>query len=150
MRILLIEDDFSQAEPILKALEKGFPGAEIRHLTTESEFRSRLHEIVQNLPALAIIDVMVRWADPGPDMPEAPPEVQRESYFRAGVRCARLLEQQSPKKIPIVFYTILERNNSEPDWGYSPNEIVHLRKGSDLDQSDLVQLVRSLLHSSKP
>lgn len=105
MKILLLEDDHLQADWIVSQLKREF-GAAVRALRTELEFRDALTGLAANPPDVAVLDVIVRWTDPAPDMVE-PVEEAREGPKRAGVRCARLLLEHCPK-LPIILYTVLE------------------------------------------
>lgn len=114
MYILIIEDDKLQFETIQNAIKKSraFSTARIERIVTESEFRSRFEEIASNTPDAIILDIMLRWADPAPDMPLPPPQIAEQGFYRAGVRCQRMLADDSrTKNIPIVVYTILENED---------------------------------------
>ena len=131
MNVLLVEDDPLQAEAILDQLKESFPASRTLHVTTEREFRERLTEVADFAPNVAIIDVMLRWADPGPDVEQSvPEEVRREKHYRAGLRCQRLLsEKLGPKSPPVIIYTVLERT----DLNKLPEAVEYLPKGGDLN-----------------
>ena len=134
MRFLLIEDDHLQAAGIRSNLKEAFPSAEFDTISTESEFRSRFDEIKKTHYDVAIVDVMLRWANPAPQMPEQPEDVRKGGFFRAGLRCRERLEGET--KIPVVIYTVL--NSS------------HLPEGTDFveksgDLSSLVEKIKEVL-----
>lgn len=144
MYILIVEDDYSQAELIEDAFRKDpyFAQAEFDRISTESHFRMRFDEIARNPPDVIILDVMLRWADPAPDMEPPPAEVRSEGFWRAGIRNAKLLAQDPrTKDIPSVLYTISEDVDIK-GMGWEPKPH-YLAKDSALDP--LVHLVRSLL-----
>lgn len=155
MNILLVEDDYIQAEWIHRTLEDAFPGVNVSHIETEFKFRSSLAAITNNPPDIVILDVMLRWDDPGPQLQPAPPDVTSEGFYRAGLRCQKLLAQSNPTStIPVILYTVLERADLAADLEGLPNNVIHLRK--DSDQGSLIRLMRSWLQidahprSSKP
>lgn len=108
MRILLVEDDHNQEEAIREAIqEKRIPGVEVEVIRTELGFRNQLDTIVQNPPNLIILDGMIRWTDPSPEMIEPPSTVRDGGPFLAGRRCLELIGDKL-LKVPVIFYTILE------------------------------------------
>ena len=127
MDILLLEDDHLQAAWIVSELEREF-GAALSVVRTELEFRDVLAEFAASPPDVAILDVIVRWTDPAPDMRQ-PIGDARQGPKRAGVRCARLLREQCPD-VPIVLYTILERIDLENDAEPLGANLIHLPKES--------------------
>src|SRR5262245_16243553 len=114
MYILIVEDDHSQAELIEEALQKeadlNSTIYEIRRVSTESQFRDQLNDIAERNPDVIVMDVMLRWTDPAPDMKAPPDDILKEGCFRAGVRNAWLLAgNESTKRIPVILYTMLEK-----------------------------------------
>ena len=130
MKVLLVEDDPLQAEAILEQLEESFPESRVLHISTECEFRERIDEITDFAPEAAIVDMMLRWADPRPDVNQAvPEEVRREKHYRAGLRCQRLLsEKLGPKSPRVIIYTVLEKT----DIYELPENVEYLAKEGDL------------------
>jgi CheY-like chemotaxis protein len=144
MNILVVEDDHLQAEWITSNLEKAFPGATINRIDTESEFHRQLNYIARNPPDIIIIDVMLRWANPGPDIPPAPEEVRTHGFYRAGFRCKSLLAQNDlTKGIPLILYTVLEYLDLQSDLQDLPARVVYLAK--DSDPTHLVQKIRETI-----
>lgn len=113
MKIIHVEDDYLVAEKIKQEIKKHFPNAQIEIISTESEFRRRLPELVKLRPDLVIMDVMLRWADASPNIPVAPAEVAKDGRFNAGVRCQRLLAEMD-SSIPVIFFTVLENGDFQP------------------------------------
>ena len=117
-RVLIVEDDRLQYDYLAGELRDHLYGTlEIDHIETEHEFYSCIDQIAQNPPDLVLMDVMLRWTNPAPTMPEAPPEVQRERFFRAGIRCVRRLrEKEATRHLPVILYTILGERDLEKDF----------------------------------
>lgn len=112
LRILMVEDDPVQIEVMEEALRRGLREASIDLIRTEHEFCSKLEKIAANPPDVAVIDVMLRWTDPSPDLPKPPPEVIKEGHYKAGVRCQALLgSRPDTRKIPVILYTVLEQDD---------------------------------------
>ncbi len=139
----MVEDDHLQKGPISDRLSEAFADAEIDLIDTEERFRERLIQFRSALPDIIIMDVMLRWASPRPDV-QAPQDVLEGGYYRAGFRCAELLGMDPElARVPVVMYTILEKSDLErdglqfsPTWSY-------LRKSADLDM--LIRRVKDLL-----
>ncbi|WP_020390786.1 hypothetical protein [Kribbella catacumbae] len=131
--IVVVEDDFLQEGPLEEHLQNTFPAACIETLSTESEFRERLPALREAKPDLVILDVMLRWASPRPDLPEPPPDVIEGDYFRAGLRCAELMAKDDElSSVPVIIYTILERSDLERSGETMPLLGSYVRKSSDL------------------
>jgi len=130
MKIVHVEDDHLLAAEIEQEIKKQFPGAQIELIRTESEFRRRLPELVASRPDLFIIDVMLRWADTAPNLPEPPAEVMKEGRFSAGVRCQRLLTEKD-STIPVIFFTVLENSDLEAFRKGSTESTPYLQKSHD-------------------
>ena len=135
MWILLVEDDSKQAELITKALVAQHPQIEVRREATESGFRRLVPQLRDDCPGLIILDVMLRWCDVGPEMPDQPAEC--EDFSLAGIRCFELLKAD-PRlaNIPVMFLTVLERNGIGLPPGCS-----HALKTADF--KDLLAFVKS-------
>ena len=105
LQILLVEDDHLQTKDLRLALERELK-AEVRALSTESAFRLELETIAANPPDFAILDRMLRWANPARDMP-SPPDDSRDPG-EAGVRCGRILRSDPrTEKVRILLYSVL-------------------------------------------
>jgi CheY-like chemotaxis protein len=141
MHILVVEDDHLQAEVICPRLRDAFAGCNVELIRTESEFRSRLDTIAAAPPSVVVLDMMLRWADPRPGMPEPPEDVVREGHNFAGLRCERLLaERESTRGIPVILYTVLEQIDLESILKRLSPSTKHLRKQSDL--MPLIEFIR--------
>jgi DNA-binding NarL/FixJ family response regulator len=143
MKILLVEDDYLQSDWVYSDLILEFPDAEIEKLSTESEFRSHLDDIAATPPDVILMDIMMRWADPSPNIPPAPEEVKNEGFYRSGLRCIRLLSRSArTSHIPVILYTMLERADIEESLRKLPANVTYMQKESDL--TPLFQRIRAV------
>jgi CheY-like chemotaxis protein len=114
MHLLIVEDDKLQFDFIRNALQSSqtFSNAKITRIVTESEFQARFEEIANEKPDVIVMDIMLRWSDPEKDMMFPPENIGDEGFFRAGVRCERLLaEDVRTGDIPVVLYSVLENED---------------------------------------
>jgi DNA-binding NarL/FixJ family response regulator len=134
IRILHVEDDPCEAEHVRQTLEKEFTsrGVTIQRVCTELQFRTMLDEIVQNPPTLVLMDIMLRWCDPAPDLKEPPADVRSGGYDRAGLRCQRLLWAKNPN-IPVIFFTVLHESDMEGDLRPMEKNVFFISKGPDFN-----------------
>lgn len=146
MYILIVEDDHLQAGLIEDALRKeaelNSAKYVIRRMSTESEFRDHIEDIAQRKPDVIVMDVMLRWTNPAPDMKAPPDDILKAGCFRAGLRNATLLAQnENTKTIPVILYTMLEKI----DLGEMSelHGITYLPKDSEL--TPLVQAIKALI-----
>lgn len=140
LRILLVEDDFLQCDSIRKALEQNFAGAAVDTNASESEFLRDFEAIASSPPDIAVIDVMLRWANPSRDAPNLPTEPWEPQ--RAGLRCAqRLHDDGRTSSAKIILYTVFNRVNM--DDVQPPEGAIWLTK--ELSVQDLIDIVKGLL-----
>lgn len=148
MKILIVEDDYLQSELLAVDLKEAIADAEISCVETESAFRSWLASVTNDMPDVVIMDVMLRWAFPSPDMPDAPPDVRSEMHYRAGLRCQRLLaENAATAAIPVILYSVLEREDLRADLEATPGNVMYVSKNSDFKQ--LVRTIRSCVPTER-
>ena len=130
---VVVEDDHLQEGPVAEHLVAEFPDATVEPIATEERFRAGLAGMRTQVPDLVVMDVMLRWTFPRPDQPAMPADVATGGYYRAGLRCARLmLDDDRLCRVPVVLYTILERTDLERDGQTLPANARYLWKGSDL------------------
>ena len=144
MYILIIEDDPLQATLMIESLreDSSLSKAKIERISTESQFRERFEEIANNPPDVITLDVMLRWADPSPDMKPRLEDVKEEGIFKAGLRCEKLLADNiKTQHIPVILYTILSKEDLGKELPEREN-IVHLPKKPDL--GSLIRAIRDL------
>jgi CheY-like chemotaxis protein len=144
LHFVVVEDDHLQEEPLADHLRAVFSDAQVITISTEEEFRERLPALRAGVPDLVLMDVMLRWADPRPGIPEPPREVLSGGYYRAGQRCAQLmLDDPVLRAVPVVLFTILERSDLERDGQRLPANTSYIGKNVELDV--LVRHVRYCL-----
>jgi CheY-like chemotaxis protein len=132
--ILVVEDDHLQEGPLVDEINDAFPGSRVKSIYTEREFREELTVLHREAPDLVIMDVMLRWADPRPNSPDPPEEVVRDGFYRAGLRCAELIAGDDElRTIPVILYTILEKDDLEREGKRLPANVTYIRKSADLD-----------------
>jgi hypothetical protein len=142
MYIIHVEDDHLQAEWLHSSLKTEFPHANIEHISTELDFYERLDSL-DHLPDVFIIDVMLRWTNPSIDMQPPPKNVELEGHYRAGFRCERkIAEHETARTVPVILYSVLERNDLEQELKNIPENVTYLTKEYTLGK--LIQEIRSL------
>ena len=142
--IVVVEDDHLQEALLEDQLQRAFPAARIETLVTEQEFRERLADFRTDRPDVIIMDVMLRWAFPSPTATAPPADVASGGYQRAGFRCAELLFQDAAlHDVPVIYYTILEGGDLEPDTRRLSGSTTYVRKSKDHDY--LARKVRDLV-----
>jgi CheY-like chemotaxis protein len=147
MQVLIVEDDHIWADWIQKALEKEFSELqlEINRISTEQEFRGWLKTLATPAPDVISMDMMLRWTDPTPEVEQEsiPDDVKQGKFYRAGLRCTKLLAQDpKTRNVPVVLYTILERDDLEGELE-DHNNVVHLSKNND--PRPLIRKIRDFL-----
>lgn len=148
MRVVLVEDDYLQAESISAWLREAWPHVEIDRIETEYEFRSQLTSLSAHPPDVVIIDVMLRWNNPSLAFDKPPDEIQREGSYRAGLRCVELLKQNvDTERVPVVLYSVLDEADVEAQLSHRTTNVRFLPKSSE--PYSLVRLVGSLVAVQK-
>jgi len=146
--IVLVEDHYDQAELIRTHLELAFADARVERIRTELDFRSRIPNLAVKRPDVIILDVMLKWTDPSPDLEEPPDDVKDEGFHRAGIRCADLLfTYPETRDIPIILYTVLELTDLPDYLSQGRSNVVHLLKESQIEP--LIDAIRTLLDGAK-
>jgi CheY-like chemotaxis protein len=131
---VIVEDDHLQEGPLQDHLTSVFDNATVDTLCTEEEFRTAVPAMRVDVPDLVVMDVMLRWSFPRPDPPDPPEDVVLGGYYRAGLRCARLLHDDPPlRRVPVILYTILELSDLERDGHMLPPNATYVGKNSELD-----------------
>jgi len=142
--IVVLEDDHLQEDLLKDQLKRCFPAARITTLVTEQQFRDNLDGFRRDRPDVIVMDVMLRWAFPSPQATAPPPEVESGGYQRAGFRCAELIfRDPGLRHIPVIYYTILEGGDLEPDTRRLSGNTTHVRKSKD--HEFLARKIRDLL-----
>lgn len=143
--ILVVEDDSHIAFLIKESLQDALYAARIRLVRTEFEFCRLLPAIRAMPPDIVILDMMIRWTDPSPNMETPPEDVMKDGHFRAGLRCFRRLQQAAEtEKTPVIFYSVLERPDVQAELRALPPHVLYLSK-SITSNEQLVTYIRSLV-----
>ncbi len=103
-RILIIEDDRYQTDEIERCLRP--LGVGIERVSTELSFHRLMRESAELPYKLAVVDMMLRWTDPSPDMEEPPPHIIEEGFYTAGLRCCRELASRG---VRCLIFTALDK-----------------------------------------
>jgi CheY-like chemotaxis protein len=150
MHVVVVEDDHHQTAPLGEHLTAAFAPVTVEALASEEDFRAALPRFARQPPDLVVLDVMLRWSFPRPNRPEPPADVVEGGYYRAGLRCAKLmLADQRLRSVPVVLHTILEVADLERDGEKLPPNATYVGKSSDLDV--LVRHIKGLLrHPARP
>jgi len=143
-RFIVVEDDHLQEAPLQDYLTSVFPDSTVETISTEEDFRLAMPAMRANIPDLVVLDVMLRWSFPRPNPPKPPKDVLSGGYYRAGLRCAQLLQEDALlRDVPVVLYTILELNDLLRDGQQLPPNSTYVGKNSELDV--LVRHIRGVL-----
>src|SRR5262249_42699285 len=133
MKICLVEDDYLQADWICTEIKGNFPRVNVDIINTEQKFRLQFPRFIKTPPLVFVIDVMLRWTDPAPGAESAPVEVMQNGFYRAGIRCARMLMgHPRTANTKIILYTVLEENDLEREIKGLNALVMHIRKDADL------------------
>ncbi len=145
-RIVIVEDDPLAAARIEDALAIKVRRVEVVRIATELEFRKKFTDLVQNPPALLVVDIMLRWTDPAPDYERPPNDVREQGYYRAGFRCVEsALGSPLLALVPVVLYSVLDQVDIEDELKAMPTHIRFVNKDRGVDA--LVDEIRSILDS---
>src|SRR5438046_675579 len=128
MNILIVEDDYMQFDWINMNLKDAF-NTEPDRIRTEGEFRSSLEDIKTSPPDVIIMDVMLPWEMSDENMVPEPDEVKQEGEYRAGFRCqALLMKYEETKKIPVILYTVQNREDLRDELKELPHNVMFMPK----------------------
>jgi CheY-like chemotaxis protein len=150
MYFLIVEDDKRQFSYIKNGIKQGryFSESRIERIATEWEFIEKFESIAREKPDVILLDVMLRWTDPGPDMTLPPADIAEEGFFRAGARCEqRLAVDPRTRDIPVIVYSILEKEDFEDEIRPRP-EVHYLEKDFSVEKLNS-KLEECLLYDKK-
>lgn len=146
MKILVVEDDYRQAEWICEQLREAFR-REPELINTEYKFRQRLGEIEANPPDIIVLDLKLRWTEAEPGQEPSPHEVSKEGKERAGFRCRALLAgREKTKGIPVILYSMFTENELQHELAELPSGVKFLTK--DSEARGLIDEIRRLTAKS--
>ncbi len=100
--------------------------------------------MVGNNSGFVLINTMIRWADPDPNMEKPPQEILEVGFYRASFRCSKMLnEDERTRNIPVILYTILDIEDIEEIEDEIKNlpQVTYLIKG--FNEKNLVEVIQS-------
>jgi CheY-like chemotaxis protein len=136
MHFLIVEDDKLQFSYIKNGIRQGryFSESRIERIATEWEFIGKFESLATEKPDVILLDIMLRWTDPAPDMTLPPADIAEEGFFRAGVRCEqRLAVDPRTRNIPVIVYSILEKTDFDGEIRERP-EVHYLEKNFGVEE----------------
>lgn len=143
--ILIVEDDNLQFDAIQKSISQSeyLAGSEIERVITELEFREKFEEIAARNPTVILMDIMLKWTSKNKWV-EPPPEVKEHGFFRAGLRCEKMLAaDKRTQNIPVIIYSVIDREELEAD--FSPrSKVKYVDK--DFNRWGIEKAVREFLN----
>jgi CheY-like chemotaxis protein len=143
MKILIVEDNSIQVEWMNDVLTRRFPDAKIQECDTEYGFHAAFENIAADPPDVVLMDVMLNWTHPAPDMVHPPPAIVEAGIWRAGIRCQKMLRgDPRTRDIPIVLYTSLAESSLTAELKELP-PAAYLPKDSNFEP--LVREIQSTL-----
>jgi hypothetical protein len=90
---------------------------------------------------VAVLDVMLRWANPSRDMPAAPEEVT-DNPQRAGIRCAQQLRDDArTKAVKVILYSVLGKE----DMGDAPLPDYVISVVKETDCENLLEKLKEIV-----
>lgn len=109
----VVEDLEGHWEDVEKHLREAMQLVAPMRISTEKAFREYLDRLMPaDAPDLFIVDMMLRWTDPAPNLAEPPDDVQRGGFVQAGLRCVeRILQNPVTAKTPIIINTVLDEED---------------------------------------
>lgn len=143
-RILLIEDDHFHRELIESRIRGRWENIDFvfEPITNEKAFRERFDELAARPFDLVIIDQMLpytSWEDESHNR-----DALELDAFRGGTRCyQRLREDPRTRSVPVVFYTILDRESV-------PEGTVYVNKTGDSEMRKLLEAAGKALDLALP
>jgi len=149
MRVLIVEDNSHHAERVKTCLEKIFVDVLISVLSTEHAVVSNIDKIAAGQVDIIILDVVLPWCEPTPEMPEPPEGYDTKSPYRAGIRCLKLfLNHAVLRDIPVIVHSVVEPETLKGLPDNIPPSVLFLSK--PLEPERMAQTVESFLMSLKP
>lgn len=143
MYILIVEDDKLQYETIERSILESnrLSKARLERVRTELEFHEKFEEIANDNPTVILMDIMLKWTSKD-RLVEPPPEVEEKGFYRAGLRCERMLaNDKRTENIPVLIYSVLGIEDLEGDFEPRP-QVKVLDK--DFDSRGIDRAIREI------
>lgn len=138
-RILLIEDDAFHRGWIGERIKARWPnvGFEFPFVANEKQFIGEFDQLAGAGLDLIIIDQMIPYTSEGDESDNS--AALKLSAFRGGSRCyERLRGDARTKSVPVVFFTLLDRETVPP-------EAVYVKKTGDSEMKGLLDKVATAI-----
>ena len=137
MRIILIEDDHLQEEPILNQLRAGLAKhgeVRIRKYQTASDFEAVLEDIAGWNPDVFVIDIMLPLNSPDELSDMSQEEIgELEETSDGGFVCLQMiLEEERLASTAVFLFSVLEEGELKDELQGLPANVRFMRKESDL------------------
>lgn len=144
MKILIVEDDWLQSENLISEISLRLPNSKITLLESELAFRQQIFSPEFEIPDIILLDIMLRWTNPSPNMSMPPSDIKEEGFYNAGFRCQKLLSNDERlKHIPIILYSVLTKLDLENQLRSIPAGVTHFLKDNDI--VSLINLIKKIL-----
>lgn len=145
MTILLVEDDQLLGDQLVSTFTGRHPNIQVQTLTTERQFREDFARLESSPPDLIVLDVMLPWDFPRPDLTLPPDDVASGGFRLAGVRLYQLLQTSSAlATVPIILHSVSDSESLRQSLGARPPHVLILPKTS-ASAEELLLYTRSLL-----
>lgn len=112
-RVLVIEDDPVQSALIAQLVLEVDPRARVTESASECHALETIGRVAgeRPIPSLAIVDMMLPWAQPSPNMPNRPKKVVEEGYALAGSRVVSAMRaHKNMRDVPVLLVSVIERD----------------------------------------
>lgn len=152
MRCLMVDDELDSSQSVINRIANEFPilKNKIELISTERVFRDRLQSNDLNFD-LAILDVMVHWAEQYENVALPDPSLVKGGFFRAGIRCfVELRKREQFVKVPIIIHSAKDRDTVREELnlaleenGLPMEDVAIFEKTGDVDP--LLKAIRGYL-----
>jgi CheY-like chemotaxis protein len=144
--VLLIEDDWNQAQFIASSIKGAHPGCWVHMVLTESDFLAKFPSIAADPPSMVITGMMMPWSRPTSERPEVPRDIVEGPHV-AGLRCIqRLASDRRTLSIPIILYTTVSKGDFIDRIPQLPVNVQYLSKNSSPERLlSLIQRFRQAI-----
>lgn len=145
MKLWFVEDDYNSADETIHDLKRSFSDIELFYIETESGFCDYLERVQEeSRPDLVIMDMILRWDNPSPDMRPPLDEVQKDGPFRAGIRCIRRLRDHAETQdVPVIIFSALGESDAKELINADLEPVFYLQKSK---VEKLINLLRAIRH----
>jgi CheY-like chemotaxis protein len=145
MKFLIVDDEYDLTRPMYSYIGREL-GAEVSAARTEKEFRERLDALRADPPDLVVMDMLLPWDTPGPDMEPPPEDVRQAGYVAAGWRCVELLTRHPrTADVPVVISSVVAVADVREQRLEVPGRVFYHDK--TFGAPSLLNIIRSILRA---